>query len=140
MRKPQNKNNSIDFSKPLNLEDVIISSDCFGNLWEPTTNECSMCSDFNVCAFVFKQNKNEPLKKTAKLTKEIASEYSFDVVRNSQLITKIKNNSGKFKRSQLFEAVETMANCKDAILINDFIDGLLLEHGLKVHSGYIVNK
>ena len=41
--------------KPLNIEDLSQSEDCFGRAWDPQHRACSVCADVDICGVVFQE-------------------------------------------------------------------------------------
>lgn len=57
-RKPREKDEGIDFSKPIDITKLGTSEDpCFGKLYDLSTDECKRCGDSELCALVFAQGK-----------------------------------------------------------------------------------
>jgi hypothetical protein len=132
----------VDFSKIVKVNDFTIDEDdCFTKMYDPSTNDCALCADCDLCSILFNKTVSVSLKK--KFNDEFgqtADTYDFESVKSSKLGDKLSTNPGVYTRADMFDVVKKLSKCDCNDLVNDCVESILMEYGLKEHNGKIVLK
>ena len=109
MKNPKFK--EFDMSKPIELNNATDLNDCFGNEWEPTHTDCTLCHANAICGTLFHERT-----KAIKPDKPLLDKTEFDDVPWDAFKEKI--NEVSFE--QLVEAVQHYSRCPDRQTVIDY--------------------
>lgn len=146
---PRNKATyaTVDFSKPLQFKETP-SNDCFGREWDPTSRDCGVCADMDVCGVYFAEKlkkQTEAINKQAEEKEEyFLDQTDFSLINEEALrkivITRAKSKEG-IEVEELFDAVKTKSKCSDDVAVVEWIKRFLKkDSNLYTRNGKILLK
>ncbi len=119
--------------KPLNIEGLSQSDDCFGKAWDPQHRMCSVCADVDICGVVYQEKVVIPKIKKFDLSLPLDlldfSKVDWDKV--SKLVSKYQDAGEPMMYEELMRYVKDLANIKDEFMIKLFIESSLKPNNLK---------
>lgn len=130
MRKAETKKLDVDLTIPLNIEDIIVDSDCFGKEYLPGDGACSVCAVHEVCASIKAQTVKKLGNKIKKPGKEFIDEWNFKNVPETKLLELISNNPKEYVLEDIFQVIEKKSNCSDYNTVKIYMNNFLLENGI----------
>src|SRR5687768_15964280 len=66
--RPQPSYSNVDLTKPLKMNNFVTAGgDCFGELWDITHKQCSVCSDNAICGIVTGHNARQMAQQMHKI-------------------------------------------------------------------------
>lgn len=111
-----------DLSKPFDFTKIGTEDDCFGKLWDPSTDECSICGDCELCAIKQSQTNR---KKRAELEEA-------KVFKDIQKITITRRELAVFVKAQLKKLGELPIPKLKALAVKELrIDEALFDKVIK---------
>lgn len=127
--------------KPINIEELSQSDDCFGKAWDPQHRSCSVCADVDICGVVFQDKVVIPKKD--KFEESLPLDMTnFDAVnwdKMSLLVSKYLQDGAPLTYEELFELVQNTSKNKDTYITKLYIEKSLEPNGLKCdEAGNIV--
>jgi len=119
--------------KPLNIEDLSQSDDCFGKAWDPQHPLCSVCADIDICGVVYQETVVIPkIKKfDESLPLDLLDFKKVDWAKIGKLVSRYQDEGEPMTYEELMQYVRELANIKDPFMIKLFIEKSLKPNKLK---------
>jgi len=141
MRTKKEEKTKIDLSIPVNIDSYNLSEeDCFGNLWLPSDNDCSLCADNELCGVIYsnkiKKKKAEFEFDNKTIDNTRFNEVNWDLIKKQAINYKKENNPMTF--TELFMYVKDVSKCDNDVVIETYIEANLLNHNLCKKDGLIL--
>lgn len=118
--------------KPLNIDDLSQSSDCFGKIWDAQHRLCSVCADVDICGVVYQEKIVIPKKKKfdVSLPLDLLDFKKVDWAKIGRLVKKYQDDGEPMTYEELMRYVGQLANIKDPFMIKLFIEKSLKPNNL----------
>jgi len=132
-RKKRAKKTEVSRLKPLNIDDLSQSDDCFGKAWDPQHRLCSICADVDICGVVFQEKVVIPKKKKfdVSLPLDLLDFEKVDWAKIGKLVKKYQDEGEPMTHKELMSYIKGMANIKDDFMVKLFIEKSLKPNKLK---------
>lgn len=133
VRQKRSKKTEISRLKPLNIEDLSQSDDCFGKAWDPQHPLCSVCADIDICGVVYQETVVIPkIKKfDESLPLDLLDFSKVDWAKIGKLVSRYQDEGEPMTYEELMQYVRELANIKDPFMIKLFIEKSLKPNKLK---------
>lgn len=142
-RKKRATKTEVSRLKPLNIDDLSQSDDCFGKAWDPQHRLCSVCADVDICGVVFQEKVVIPKKKKfdMSLPLDLLDFKKVDWAKIGKLVKKYQDGGEPMMYEELVAYIKTLANIKDPFMIKLFIEKSLKPNKLKCseHSEILID-
>lgn len=142
-RQKRTKKTEISRLKPLNIEDLSQSDDCFGKAWDPQHRMCSVCADVDICGVVYQEKVVIP--KTKKFDESLPLDLldfsKVDWAKIGNLVKKYQDAGEPMMYEELMRYIKDLANIKDEFMIKLFIENSFKSNNLMCsdHGEILIN-
>lgn len=132
-RKKRVKKTEVSRLKPLNIDDLSQSDDCFGKAWDPQHRLCSVCADVDICGVVFQEKVVIPKKKKfdESLPLDLLDFKKIDWAKIVKLVSQYQDEGEPMTYEELMQYVKDLAHIKDPFMVKLFIEKSLKPNNLK---------
>lgn len=144
IRKSKRDEVKLDISKPIagneTLEAALSDEEnCFGKMWSLSSNECSMCSLFNVCGIYF-DSRTLQKKISEKESKygPFLDQADLSLIDTSYIEKKI--SEGDYTVAKLIKYAHKASRLTDEVAIIEWIKRYFVSNKLKTENGIIKRK
>lgn len=102
----------LDLTKPIDMSTVqVTDGDCFGSEWDPSTDECKLCADSDVCCILKERVVKRLADKAApNLTLDLARMHK---VTDKEIDNVVHDAGGSLPLSEFIDAVMTLGITAD---------------------------
>jgi hypothetical protein len=142
-RAKRTKKTEVSRLKPLNIDDLSQSDDCFGKAWDPQHRLCSICADVDICGVVYQEKVVIPKKKKfdESLPLDLLDFSKVDWAKIGKLVKKYQDDGEPMTYEELMRYIKDLANIKDEFMIKLFIEKSLKLNKLKCteHSEIVID-
>ena len=140
MRKSETNRLKLDLTKPINKDDIEVTSDCFGKEYLPSASECSVCAVHEVCGIISTEAVKKLNKKVKKKTENFVDEWNFDFVPTDKILDLIVTNPYEYTTEAIHEVIVSKSKCEDAATTIAWLKNFIVENGLGTKDGKIYKK
>jgi hypothetical protein len=134
---PKDKKQSVDLTVPLNPSQFT-SDECFGNAWEPSDKDCSICADIEICGILYQ----DKIKKKEATIKAKQKSHFIDVgdfakvpeVKVIKICKRYFDDGEPLTLEELMELVIEYAEISDHTAVLNYIKRLLAGNNFKIDN------
>lgn len=142
MKQAHEKKTKMNLLIPVNPTSIVSEeqTDCFGKEFFPTSKECSICSDCEICSILYQKIIKNKVKTIEAEHGPFLDQVDFKTINWDRFIKKAieyEDSGEPMTFQELFDAIKTLAKTKDGVAVTEFIKRNLPLSKLCIKEGNI---